>query len=124
MWNVGPRGNQTLFWIGVGTVKDCDAGQQETLAKEGAMNQEGKVQHAMASTASAIQKEVAGKGGEIASPAVMDKATVDAIIAMWRPIPQKVARHTISKYGAPNESHRQSADLIQHGALEAHHRVS
>ena len=55
MWSVGPRGNQTLFWIGVGTVKDCDTGQQETLAKEGAMNLEEEVQQAIASTASAIQ---------------------------------------------------------------------
>ncbi len=63
-----------------------------------------RVKQAAAGTAEAVQQEIAGKGGEVATEAVVDRASVDAILSTWDAIPQKVARRMIEKYGPPNEA--------------------
>ncbi|MGQ0714782.1 MAG: hypothetical protein ACT4PJ_13785 [Gemmatimonadaceae bacterium] len=63
-----------------------------------------RMKQAMKSTAHAVGTEIAGTGGEQATPGVVELNTVENIVARWSDIPQKAARATIEKYGPPNEA--------------------
>lgn len=72
--------------------------------KPGEMKPGERVKQAAAGTVDAVQKEIAGKVGEVATQAVVDRDSIDAILSTWDAIPQKVAKRTIEKYGPPNEA--------------------
>ncbi|MFN2567585.1 MAG: hypothetical protein ABR499_21535 [Gemmatimonadaceae bacterium] len=63
-----------------------------------------RMKQAVKSTAHAVGKEMAGTGGERATPGVVDLTAVESVVARWSDIPKKVARTTIEKYGPPNEA--------------------
>lgn len=65
---------------------------------------ESRMKRAAGSTASAMQKEMGGQGGERPTSGTVDKASVAATIEAWPDIPQKVARTMLDKYGPPNEA--------------------
>jgi hypothetical protein len=68
------------------------------------MEEAERVKQAVTGTASAVQKELVGTGGEQATPGQAEIAQVEAIINTWASVPQKVARRMIEKYGPPNEA--------------------
>jgi hypothetical protein len=68
------------------------------------MEEAERVKQAVTGTASAVQKELVGTGGEQATPGQAEIAQVEAMINTWASVPQKVARRMIEKYGPPNEA--------------------
>lgn len=68
------------------------------------MEESERIKQTVTGTASAIQKEIAGTGGEQPTEGRADRALVERIIEHWAAVPQKVARRMIEKYGPPNEA--------------------
>jgi hypothetical protein len=68
------------------------------------MEESERLKQAVTGTASAIQKEIAGTGGEQPTEGRADRVLVESIIEHWAVIPQKVAYRMIEKYGLPNEA--------------------
>jgi hypothetical protein len=68
------------------------------------MEESERLKQAVTGTASAIQKEIAGTGGEQPTEGRADRVLVESIIEHWAAIPQKVAYRMTEKYGLPNEA--------------------
>ena len=73
-----------------------------------------RMAQAAASTVDAVQKELAGEGGERGTVTQANKAQVAAIVESWPEKPAEVAGKLLQKYGTPNEA--TETRLIWHAA--------